>query len=451
MPVFRSITDHASRLKFKAMKLWAYCSVEVWRDTRSLWWVKTVKVANLSCRSFLNADLQSRACALTYRSILALVPALALLLAIGRGFSLQDVICQELVSHIPSQATALEAAFGYVDNYLSEASGGLFVGVGLVFLLWTVISLIRNIEVTFNSLWQISRPRPIWRAIPDYIAIILILPLMLILSSGISLLMTTSLNALIPYSFLRPAIQWVLDFAGLIITWLLFAGTYMLVPNTKVKFRNAILPGILVGTAFQLLQWGFVSGQMYVARYNAIYGSVSFLPLLLIWVQLVWLFTLTGAVICYAMQNIGQYNFGNNIASMSPDYGRRTTLALFTVIARRFHRGMPALTAREISNVYGIPVNLVTPELQRLEKARLINFITNSDASRPAGVQPAIEVSDLSVAEFFRRLDTDGHSDFIPGFNTRFNAVDKVCATYQKGAYESTSTQLIIDIDIHSI
>lgn len=449
MSVFKSISALSSRIREGAMRLWAYCSSEVWRDTRPLFRVKAVKVINLTCRSFLNADLQSRSCALTYRSLLALVPALALLLAIGRGFSLQDVICRELVQRIPSQAVALETAFGFVDNYLREASGGVFVGVGIAFLLWTVISLIRNIEIAFNEVWQVSQPRSIWRAVPDYIAIILVLPIMLVLSSGISLVMTTSLNALIPDGILRPAVEWVIDFAGLAITWLLFTGTYMLVPNTKVKFRNAVLPGILVGTAFQVLQWVFVSGQMYVARYNAIYGSVSFLPLLLIWAQLVWLFTLTGAVLCYAMQNIEQYNFGNNIASMSHNYARRTTLAIFTVIVRRFRIGLPPLTAEEISNKYSLPINLVRPELHRLKRANLINYVALADADESVAVQPSCDVSTLTVGDFLRRMDTAGHSDFIPGFHRHFHAVDKIYSNLADRQYDS-STTLIIDIDIEN-
>lgn len=448
MSIIASISSTALRLKQKALKLWAYCSLEVWRDTRPLWWVKAVKVINLSCRSFLNSDLQSRSCSLAYRSILALIPALALLLAIGRGFGLQDVICRELVAKIPSQATALEAAFGYVDGYLAQASGGLFVGVGVAFLLWTVISLIRNIELAFNDIWQINRPRSLWRAIAEYLAIILILPIMLILSSGISLVMSTSLNALLPYGFLRPAVEWIIDFAGIVITWLLFAATYVLVPNTKVRIRNAIIPGILVGTAFQVLQWIFVSGQMYVARYNAIYGSFSFVPLLMIWVQLVWLFTLTGAVICYAMQNIEQFNFGSNIASISTSYSRRTTLGIFTVVARRFHKGLSPLTAQEISEHYKLPINLVTPELLQLERAGLINYVNNGNENRPLAVQPAIDISALTVGDVLHRLDNSGHSDFIPGFNSMFKAVDKIYDNIYRELYQKAANKLIIDIEI---
>ena len=114
-----------------------YCVSGVWDDTRSLWSVKTVKVINLSVRSFMDRDLQSQACALTYRTVLAVVPALAMLFAIARGFGFQNLMQSELFKYFPAQRQALESALQYVDNYLSQASQGVFIGIGLIFLLWT--------------------------------------------------------------------------------------------------------------------------------------------------------------------------------------------------------------------------------------------------------------------------------------------------------------------------
>ena len=250
-----------------------YCQSDVWNDTRSNWKVNTIKVINLSTRSFLNGDLQTKACSLAFRTLLAIVPALALVCAIGRGFGLQQVLMDQLISHLPSQAQLLRTAFSFVDSYLDQASGGLFVGVGILFLFWTLISLLRNIELTFNNIWQVPKGRSIWRMVTDYLAILIVLPVLLACSSGISIFMSTSLSRLLPFSFMQPAIEVLFDFVGLLITWLFFAGTYMLIPNTKVRFRNAIIPGILVGTSEQVLQWKYLSGQRNVAKYNDIYES----------------------------------------------------------------------------------------------------------------------------------------------------------------------------------
>ena len=118
-----------------------YCISGVWNDTRKLWSVQTLKVINLSVRAFMDRDLQTQACALTYRTVLAIVPALAMLFAIARGFGFQNLLQSELFRYFPAQRKALESALTYVDNYLSQASQGIFVGIGLVFLLWTLVSL----------------------------------------------------------------------------------------------------------------------------------------------------------------------------------------------------------------------------------------------------------------------------------------------------------------------
>ncbi len=148
---------------------------------------------------------------------------------------------------------------------------------------------------------------------------------------------------------MTPLISWLLDSMGVVLTWLFFTGVYMLLPNTKVKFKNAIVAGILSGTAFIILQFLFVSGQLYVSKYNAIYGSFSFLPLLMIWLQLVWVITLAGAVVCFSAQNIFRYSFATQISQISFDYRRKILMAVLIVIARDFKNRMTPPDAQKIS------------------------------------------------------------------------------------------------------
>ncbi|MDE6099815.1 MAG: YihY/virulence factor BrkB family protein [Paramuribaculum sp.] len=345
----------------RCIGIWDYCTAGVWNDERKTWRVNLLKTINLSVSSFLSHDLQSRACALTYRTLLAIVPALALLLAIGRGFGLQQILQDQLIKYFPSQHTVLNAAFGFVDSYLKEASGGIFVGIGIVFLLWTLISLLSSVEDCFNNIWQIINGRQFWRKVTDYLAIFLILPVIMICASGLQLFMTTSLKTLLPYDFIDSALPVLLDCLSIVLTWLFFAGSYMLIPNTKVKPIPAIIAGVAVGTAYQILQWLFVSGQMYVAKYNAIYGSFSFLPLLLIWLQLVWLFTLIGGVLCYSSQNISEYNFTEKINRISTNYRLQIAIVIMGIISKRFHERSQPISTAEISQNYGIPINLGSP------------------------------------------------------------------------------------------
>ncbi len=446
----KSMKSKIVQIKNWGFGFWKYCSYDVWNDTRRDWRINIIKTINLFVRSFLSADLQSKACALTYRTLLALVPALALICAIGRGFGLQHTIEDLLINQLPSQAQALETAFSFVDTYLSQASGGLFVGVGVIFLLWTLISLLKSVESTFNDIWLVQKNRSIWRMITDYLAIFLILPILLICASGISIFMSTSLSSFLPYGFMKPAIEFLFDLAGILFSWLFFAGTYILVPNTKVKFKTAIIPGILVGTACQILQWLFISGQMYVAKYNAIYGSFSFLPLFLIWIQLVWLFTLIGGVLCYSIQNIGGFNFGESIKNISENYRRQATIAILTIIAKRFYVGQAALSISEISQIYKLPINLVTLVTTRLNKAGLINYIHSSGKdSSEYPIQPAIDISTMTIGHVIKRLQELGSSNFLPEFNTTFSDIIETDISLTSTLIKEGENTKLIDLNIN--
>lgn len=436
-----------SRLIAWGERAYAYCSAGVWRDTRKTWRVNVVKIANLSVKGFLSSDLQTQACAMTFRMLLAVVPALALILAIATGFGFQNLLKEELYSYFPSQHTALEAAFSFVDSYLSQASEGLFVGVGIVFLLWTLISLLMSVEDAFNNIWHVDS-RTMWRKITDYTAILLVLPVLLICSAGLSLLMSTTLRHLLDFEILRPAVDWMLDLGSLAFTALFFTGAYMLIPNTKVRFVNALIIGCCVAVAFQVLQWLFVTGQMYVTRYNAIYGSFSFLPLLLIWSQLVCLITLIGALLCYASQNAGQYNFYLDVNNISKDYNRKVTLAVMALIAKRFVQAKEPLTATILSQRYNLPASLVTNIVHKLHEAKLVNFLEHPGDFGEHPLQPALDVSALTCGEIIRRLQTVGSSDFIPDFSSNFHAAETVASQITDSMIDTADKTNIVSLNI---
>ncbi len=420
------LADRVARVKDKALSTWQYWTVGVWRDSTNSFKVGMVKTVNLSVRSFLSADLQSQACALTYRTVLAIVPALALVFAIFRGFGFSDQLTDQLYKYFPSQHEAIEMSLKFVDGYLAQASEGLFVGVGILFLLWTLITLLGSVENSFNAIWQVRNGRTMWRKITDYLAIFLVLPVLMICASGLSLMMSTTLKKLVFLDFMGPALNILIDVGSYIMTWLFFAGAYMLIPNAKVKFVNALIAGVLVGTAFQVIQWLFLTGQMYVTSYNAIYGSFSFVPLLLIWLQLSWLVTLIGALLCYASQNIGQFNYYQDVDNISEDYKLKATMAVLAVIVKRFVRNMPPLTTTAICTVYNLPANLIKPIVLRLNEVGIIAMQESDGEFDEHPLLPNVDVNQLTVGAAISRLREKGSSDFIPEFDTHFAPVSAV-------------------------
>ncbi|MDE6702513.1 MAG: YihY/virulence factor BrkB family protein, partial [Muribaculaceae bacterium] len=335
-------------LRHRATAFWQYGTVNVWNERKNTVKVKIINTVNLSVGSFMSADIQSQACAMTYRTVLAIVPALAMLFALGRGFGLQSLIETEIYSIFHAQKEAISRMLAFVDSYLNQASEGVFVGIGLLFLLWTLISLVSSVEDSFNAVWGVKTGRSLWRKVTDYTAMLLILPVLMICAGGLNMLLSSTIDAIFHFKFLTPLVTFFLEAGSWIFTWLFFTAVYMLIPNVKVKFANALIAGVLAGTGFMILQWIFVTGQMYVAKYNAIYGSVSFIPLMLIWLQLVWVITLSGAVLCYASQNIFEFDFKEDVDRISLRYREKVIMAVAAVIVRRFADGQPPLTVRDI-------------------------------------------------------------------------------------------------------
>lgn len=434
------------KLIAKIKAAYMYCYIGVWRETRNTLMVRIVKTLNLSVRSFLDRGLQMKSSALTYASVLALVPALALLLAIGRGFGFQDIISQALYSYFPAQHKALETAMGFVDSYLKEANNSIFVGVGVIILLWTLISLLSTVEETFNNIWDIKKDRTIYQKITDYIAICLLVPILMVCSSGVSIFMSTIVQNNIALSFLTPIVNIVLETAPLVLAWLAFTLSYFLIPNTKVQLKYAAIAGAVCAIAFQIIQLLFVNGQIYVSKYNAIYGSLAFLPLMLIWMQLSWLVLLFGCVLTYSMQNIFAFNFLGDVTTISYDYRRKIMLVVTAVIFKRFIKGKTPPTRNQISTLYDIPIRLVGDIIYSLQEAELIYTVVIKDDVM--GFTPAVDATKLSVGEVLRRMDALGDSDFIPRFNKIYPKLVSFADQWNANAWKDADSMLVVDLDI---
>lgn len=439
-----------ARIVNRGKQWYDYSTAGVWSDTRRNWKVNLIKTINLSVRSFLNSGLQTKAAALTYQTLLAIVPALALMFAICRGFGFENLLQTQLFSSFPAQETALGTAMRFVDSYLAQSSEGIFVGIGIVFLLWTLISLLSKVEEAFDTIWGLTRHRSLWRKITDYTAILLILPILMVCASGITVFMSTTLQQALSPEFMSPVISVILDCSSVVLIWIFFAGSYILIPNTKVKLKNALFAGILAGTAFVILQWLFVSGQVYVTRYNAIYGSFSFLPLLLIWLQLVWVITLSGAVYCYSSQNILEFSFSNEIEKISEEYRWRIIISVMSVAVTRFLKEEKPLTDHQLSTKYGLPISLVTDSANRLLSAGLLIHVVNP-GNESFAIAPAVNPSTLTVGDVIRRVGANGSRDFIPGFNRRFAELNNAIDGLGRLTLEKADTILLASLPIKQI
>lgn len=432
------------RLYDKVMAAAEYCWTGVWRVQKDTVGTRTIKTLNLSIRSFMDRGLQWKSMALTYSTVLAIVPAFALLFAIGRGFGFQNILQGWLYRFLPSQTEAISTALGFVDSYLKQASSGVFVGVGIVVLLWTLISLLSSIEQSFNMIWDIKRNRGIFQQITDYIAICLIIPILMVCSAGVSIFMSAIIQNGTEGTIFSPLANIALEASPIVLLWLAFSLSFCLIPNTKVNFKYAAIAGAICAIAFQILQLLFVNGQIYVSKYNAIYGSFAFLPLLLIWLQLSWLIMLFGCVLTYSMQNVFSYNFLGDLGEVASSYMRRITIVVMTVIVKRFVDQKKPLTANEISITYDMPIRIVNRICESLVSVRLVYPV--AEKGQTIAYAPAVDVTKLTVGELFRRLDNLGQSDFIPGFAERYPKINGDADRLFAAAYEAADNITFADL-----
>jgi membrane protein len=302
------------------------------------------------------------------------------------------------------------------------------------------------VEKAFNHIWGIRQGRSLWRKLTDYLAIFLLLPVLVVCGSGLSMLMQTTLHELLPFEMM-PIVSLLLDLASLVILWLFFAGTYMLIPNTRVKFKNAFIAGAIAGTAYAILQWLFISGTLFVSKYNAIYGSFAFVPLFLVWLQLVWVITFSGAVICYSSQNIFKFNFSHDVSAMSLNYRGKILVAIMSAVVDTYVKGRRPLTEEDLSDNYDLPTILVSQSVDTMIDAGLLLRVMDAkDSERPAGLVPALETSTLTVGDVMKRVRDSGAQEFLPGFEKRFPAVIARMDAIEDYMIEEASKTLIKDL-----
>ena len=396
--------------KFLTDDIWRITEDEVTKTTFSLY--NIIKTIYLCIHRFTKDRLANKAAALTYSTLIAIVPILAVVFAIARGFGFDNLIEQQIASNFGGINETSTAILEFVNSYLSQTKNGVFIGVGLLMLLWSVLNLINNMEITFNRIWQVKKARSVFRRVTDYFSMLLLIPILLVLSGGLSIFMTTMLKNIEDFTLLAPIGKFLIRLIPFVLIWFMFTGLYIFMPNTKVKFKHALVSGILAGTAYQFFQFLYISGQLWVSRYNAIYGSFAALPLLLLWLQISWTICLFGAQLTYAGQNIRNFSFDKDTRNISRRYHDFVAILIMSLVAKRFAHNEPPYTAEEMSEECQIPIRLTRRIFEELQDVNLVHEVATDEKSESLSYQPSIDINQLNVAMLLDRLDTHGSEDF---------------------------------------
>jgi len=405
----------------------------------TMFFIRQIKIFRLAFKRFSEDRAQLRASALTYYSILSIVPIIAMVFGIAKGFGFESFLKEELLKNFSGQEKVLEWILTFVDRYLSHIKGGVIAGVGIVLLLWSVMKLLGNIESSFNDIWQIKKSRVISRKMSDYISLVVITPVLLFVSSSTTIFLSEQIQSssrVFPLlEYIGPILSFFVSLIPYVLIWLVFTLLYIIMPNTKVEFKSAMIGGIIAGTMFQFLQWGYFYSQSMLTSYGAIYGSFAALPLFLIWMQLSWLIVLFGAEVAFANQNVEHYEAEAESVSISNHIKRTVTIILLREIIVNFKNGDSPKTAEELSNKLGMSVRLVREILYELFEANIISETITKNVKENA-YQPAQDIQKLTIAYVFDLLDKRGHDNITiedtKGFESMKKAIDSVMEEVQK-------------------
>ena len=350
----------------------------------------------LAVRFFTTKRVMQKASALTYSTLLAIVPITAVVFAIARGFGYNKYIEVWFRDAFESQPQVAEVIIGFVNSYLVHTKSGVFLGIGLIFMLYTVLMLVSNVEDSFNEIWQVKKPRSIFRTFTDYIAMFFLFPIIIVLTSGISIFMATIADSMPDFLLLGPAMRFLIDLLPYVLMSGMFIALYIFMPNTHVKPINAVVPGILAGFAMQGLQIFYIHSQMFLSSYNAIYGSFAALPLFMLWLQISWTICLFGAELSYTNQNLDYYDYDANTGEISHRYQILLNALLLSRICKRFANGQKPLTALELSKQTTIPIRIVNDLLFEQMQAGLIIEITADEKGETSCFMPAEDIKNLT-------------------------------------------------------
>jgi membrane protein len=387
---------------------------DIWRISRDemspvkFLWVEMLKKLLLAIRFFTAKRVMQKAAALTYSTLLAIVPIMAVVFAIARGFGYNKYIEVWFRSAFESQPQAADIIIGFVNSYLVHTQSGVFLGVGLIFMLYTVLMLVSNVEDAFNEIWQVKKPRSIFRTFTDYLAMFFMFPIIIVLTSGISIFMATVANSLPNFLLLGPFVRLLIDMLPYVLMAGLFIALYIFMPNTRVRPISALVPGILAGIAMQGLQIFYIHSQMFLSSYNAIYGSFAALPLFMLWVQISWTICLFGAELCYTNQNLDYYDYDANTGEISHRYKLLMASLLMSKICQRFAKGQRAYSAYELRGLTNIPIRIVNDLLYELIDAKLLIEISGDEKGETSRFMPAEDIGHMTYGMMVDRLESKG-------------------------------------------
>ena len=386
-----------------------------------------LKVIILSIKGYGIDKCQMRASALTYFSLLSIVPVIAVAFAISKGFGLETLLEEQIQEALAAQKEVTVYLLDFSKSLLSSTRGGALATISVIFLFYTVIRLFDQIENSFNAIWKVEKSRSFIRKFTDYLSIVLIAPVLIILSGTTNVYITTFLKDFISdsgfYSLVSPFLIFVIKLLPYVIIWILFTLLFLILPNKKVKFSDAFIAGLIAGTLYQLIQFYYINMQVGFSRYNAIYGSFAALPLFLIWMQLSWTVVLFGAEIATSIENLDLYGHKKDYKLLSISKKRILHLLILEKIVDDFQNNEKAPSLKNLSDEMKVPINYVAHITDELAEISIVSKVL--DENKDIHFQPAKDIANLNLAEIIIKMNKLGDNDLAVHQDADYKIVTK--------------------------
>ena len=429
-------------------KLKIFFKEEVWshdltsKSRRRIFLIRQLRIYILAFKGFLKDRAAVRAAGLTYFTMLSIVPIFAIAFAVARNFGFEDMLHRLINSNMQDHEEIMKWLTGMIDNLLLETREGVIAGIGGVILFWSVIQVLNNIEAAFNDIWQIRKPRSMLRKFSDYLAIMILTPFAIGLTGSFLVKMQTTAEEL---EYLKPLVVILMKAVPYLSMWLLFTIVYIVLPNTKVKFRNALTAGIIAGTVAILFQSLYQDLQIGVMRWGTLYGTIAFIPLFLMWLQITWLIVLMGAELSFAYQNIENYEFEENALNLSQNNKRILTLLISYQIIRNFEEGIEPWNTEALSHELGMPLRLVNELVFELVQAGILSELAASN-SKDRSYQPAVDINKITVEYIYKQMEMVGGDHMIVTESDELTRITRLHDHILHSIRESPSNILLKDI-----
>ena len=364
------------------------------------WTARPLKLVIYTLEGLLAHGTMDMGAALTFYTLVSIVPVLALAFAVVKGFGLAESLVQNLYSLLPQMPEVVDYMVSFANNTLARTNGGVMATIGLLTLLWAVVNLFESIEANFNKIWEVKSSRNLVRKYSDYITVVIIAPLLWIVATSVGTYTRDMLGI--------EGVWW-LNMASklfsLMLVWAMFTVIYIVLPNTKVRLRAAIMAAVFAGTGFDLFQTLFIFLMKWMTSYSAIYGSFAALPLFLLWMQYSWKILLMGCELSFALQNEKRYDEERELPVISHDDTQKFIIAIVCHIARSFVRGEGAVPLIAVRERLGIPSRIASKLILILVDAGILNEVKCEQKDYDVAYAPAKDVNSLRVCDILEAVE----------------------------------------------